>query len=125
MTGRCQQLAQCAVVRQFSLVFFEFLPRNVGRKAVANQHPTPVVGVERATGGWPSWNLLARIDFTMSPTQCHGPIRQGILPRRRLPMFEHLLLGRLPHVHDRQPLEMPVAQQFPAMQKTRENGGCC
>ena len=33
---------------------------------------------------------------------------QGILPFARLAVLEHLLGGRLPHVHDREPIEVPV-----------------
>ena len=47
---RRQQLAQRAVFGQFPLVFLEFVPGDVGREAVPNQHAALVVRTECATG---------------------------------------------------------------------------
>jgi len=35
-------------------------------------------------------------------------LRQSILPFARFAVLEHLLRRRLPHIHDREPIEVPI-----------------
>ncbi len=72
MPRRREHFAQRAVLGQFCLVSLELFPWHIGREAVANEYPTLVVGLERAAAAGPSRNLLARIDFPVSPAICAG-----------------------------------------------------
>ena len=42
------------------------------------------------------------------PAQRHSVIGQRILSRQGLPMLDHLLRRRLPHIDNRQPVQMPL-----------------
>jgi len=69
--------------------------------------------------------FIDHLDRCGRPTQRDRAIDQGILPRRRLPMFQDLLLRRLPHVYDRQPLEMRIADLVRTDQRHRRIGTRC
>ena len=43
------------------------------------------------------------------PAEPLRELRQGILPFARLAVLEHLLRRGLPHIHDREPIEVPIS----------------
>lgn len=104
------QLQQCMPVfarpRQPAHLQAEDQPDAIGTDF--RQQPLKAAAPLRRTAAL-SLVFVNHLDRRTRPAQGRRAIDQGILPRRRLAMLQHLLLRRLPHVDDRQPRQMLVA----------------